>query len=83
MQERGSSAAYGFFTSPEFTGKGYDNPTYVTLLYRTILGREPDQAGLNYWLGLMNGGMSRENVLNGFAASTEWADICSGYGILK
>jgi hypothetical protein len=63
-----------FANSPEFlaTYGPLDNAAFVTLLYNNILGRAPDPAGLSGWVGLLAGGMSRGQVLYGFAESTEY-----------
>lgn len=43
--------ARGFFASPEFapTAAKAQTPDYIDSLYRNILGRAPEQAGLDYW----------------------------------
>ena len=64
-----------FFTaSPEFaaTYGALDNTAFVTLLYNNVLGRAPDPAGLSGWVGLLQGGMSRGQVLLGFSDSVEY-----------
>jgi hypothetical protein len=64
-----------FFTaSPEFaaTYGALDNTQFVTLLYNNVLGRAPDAGGLAGWVSLLNGGMSRGQVLLGFSESTEY-----------
>jgi hypothetical protein len=63
-----------FANSPEFlsTYGALDNSQFVTLLYNNVLGRAPDQAGLDGWVALLNGGMSRGQVLYGFAESPEY-----------
>jgi hypothetical protein len=43
---------------------------YVTNLYEAFLQRGPDAAGLNWWSPQASVGGGRQNVLNGFAAST-------------
>ncbi|MBO4635813.1 MAG: DUF4214 domain-containing protein [Clostridiales bacterium] len=84
QRETGSGAARGFFFSAEFTNRGYDNREYVTRLYRAVLGREPDEDGLNAWTAILdNGESSREEVFNGFADSNEFGNICGVYGILR
>lgn len=79
----GSSAAHGFFFSEEFLIQNFSNDEYVTRLYRTFLGREPDPAGFADWTGQLAAGASRESIFRGFAGSAEWAVICSDYGILR
>ena len=67
--------ASSFLASDEFQqryGKSVSDTTYVNNLYQNVLGRLPDNSGLNYWLGqLNNGGETREEVLLGFAESVE------------
>ena len=39
-----------------FQAAGHTNSLYVQMLYYTILGRDPDSAGLAFWVGVANGG---------------------------
>jgi hypothetical protein len=66
--------AAGFVNSPEFqsTYGALNNTQYVTLLYNNVLGRAPDAAGLNGWVGALNAGASRASVLVGFSDSPEY-----------
>jgi hypothetical protein len=77
----GSRAAFGFFFSDEFKQLRTDNYDYVTRLYRTFFDRKPDSEGYNSWIKSLKSGNSRENVLNGFAKSKEYANLCAKYGI--
>lgn len=77
----GADTAGYFFTSPEFTSLGYDNTSFVTALYRTLLGREPDSSGLSSWTADLNSGVSRISVVGGFCNSPEFKNLCSSYGI--
>jgi hypothetical protein len=67
--------ARGFTESTEFKtryGPNLSNEVFVTLLYNNVLGRAPDQAGLNAWVGAIEQrGATREVVLHGFSESTE------------
>ncbi|MBP5330564.1 MAG: DUF4214 domain-containing protein [Lachnospiraceae bacterium] len=83
QRDTGTGAARGFFFSTEFTNQNVSNGEYVTRLYRTFMGREPDEAGFNAWVGQLDSGVSREDVFDGFAASQEFGVICSQYGILR
>lgn len=67
------TVAGGFTRSEEFiTTFGADTDAdYITLLYRNALEREPEQAGFNYWQERMESGLSRDEVLIGFALSDE------------
>lgn len=83
QRDTGTGAARGFFFSSEFTGQNVSNSEYVNRLYRTFMGREADEAGFNAWVGQLDSGVSREEVFDGFAASTEFAQICASYGIIR
>ena len=62
----------GFTGSSEFQSKygALDNPCFVTLLYRNVLDREPDAAGLQSWSSALNGGTPRSQVVLGFSGGT-------------
>jgi hypothetical protein len=66
-------AVSGFTNSAEFLNR-YGNPddrTFVTLLYKNVLGRTPDDAGLTNWINALSAGMSRSDVVLGFSESAE------------
>ena len=75
------TASAGFFHSAEFGKRNTTNEQYVTILYRTFLGREPDPSGYKDWVGRLKAGTSRDVVMKGFANSTEFAKIIKEYGI--
>ena len=70
-----------FFFAPEFVNKKLSNTEYVKVLYRTFMGREYDQAGLNYWVGRLNRGESRKSVLEAFAGCPEFRKIVKSFGL--
>lgn len=76
-----AEVAYDFLFSPEAISYGWDDNTYVQILYRTFMGREYDEEGLNVWLEQLAGGMSREEVFVYFAGSAEFAEIVASYGL--
>ncbi len=57
------------------------NVLFVGGLYRDILGRQPDTAGLNFWVSQLQAGMSQAAVAQGFLHSTEHlsAEVTSYY----
>lgn len=70
----GTTIAGGFAQSAEFLSKygALDDVGFVAQLYANVLGRAPDQGGLDGWLGLLHGGgFTRDMVLVGFAESPE------------
>ncbi len=54
---------------------------FVTDCYRAVLGREPDEAGLQHWLGLLKEGADRAEVLEGFTGSKEFALQLQSFGL--
>ncbi len=71
----------GFLYSEEFNISNFSNEQYVEILYRTLLGRSADAAGKADWVGRLNAGQSRSQILAGFAYSIEFNDLCREYGI--
>ena len=82
----GQAAATGFLHSAEFLGMNADNSKYkgsyktnkdfITILYKAYLGRDPESGGFNYWHNkLKNGEMTRDEIIAGFANSTEFKNI--------
>jgi MBG domain/Domain of unknown function (DUF4214)/MBG domain (YGX type)/Abnormal spindle-like microcephaly-assoc'd, ASPM-SPD-2-Hydin/Immunoglobulin domain len=69
-----TGAADQFAASAEFRLKygSLDNTGYVQQLYRNVLGREAEPAGLANWLDHLNAGDSRGAVLVGFSESDEF-----------
>jgi hypothetical protein len=62
----------GFIGSPEFfQHSGGTNKSWVDAMYLDLLGRPPDTAGENYWVGQLAAGANRAAVAYGFAASLE------------
>ncbi|MBQ1173061.1 MAG: DUF4214 domain-containing protein [Lachnospiraceae bacterium] len=77
----GAQAAEGFFFSKEFLAHNYTDEEFVELLYVTMMNRTSDEEGRNYWVGLLQNGVSRRCVFKGFSESKEFTSICSQYGI--
>lgn len=76
-----TAVAEMFITSPEFTNKNLNNTEYVKVLYRTFMGREYDQGGLDYWVGRLNQGESRKSILQSFAGCPEFQNIVKSFGL--
>jgi Ca2+-binding RTX toxin-like protein len=68
------SIAEGFTKSTEFQNiyGALDSEGFVRQLYRNVLDREPDMAGLTNWTRTIDEGGSREAVVRGFAQSSEF-----------
>ncbi|MCR9126912.1 MAG: DUF4214 domain-containing protein [Rhodobacteraceae bacterium] len=68
------SVVGGFTASDEFglTYGALDDTAFVSLLYNNVLGRSPADAEVASWLALMDGGLSRVEVVRGFSQSPEF-----------
>ncbi|MEI7615929.1 MAG: DUF4214 domain-containing protein, partial [Actinomycetota bacterium] len=77
----GGQAAYGFVFSEELKNKNLNNDQFLVIMYKAFFDRSADAGGYNNWMGLLNGGSSREFVFSNFVNSTEFANICTKYGI--
>ncbi len=66
-----------FQSSAEFvrTYGSLSNSEFVTLIYNNVLGRNPDSAGLSHWTSLLDAGVSRAEVSEGFIESAEFVRI--------
>ncbi len=77
-------AKVGFFESQEYANKNRTTEEFVTDCYHALMGREPDEAGYNDWVGrLSRGEMTRAEVIEvGFGQSQEFANILRQYGLM-
>ena len=78
----GAQFASNIISSAEFTAKNKSNEEFVAILFRACYNREPDAAGLNNWVNILNSGQSRQFVLAGFVNTTEFKNICNAAGIV-
>lgn len=76
-----TQVAENFIYAKEFTDKHLSNTEYVKVLYRTFMGREADNAGLNYWVSRLNKGESRKTILKSFAGCPEFKNIVKSFGL--
>ena len=82
FRRTGAEVGLQFIFSDEFVSRNLSDAEFVTVLYRTFFGREPEQDGFKYWTSaLADGTFDRIAVANGFVYSQEWADTCARYGI--
>jgi hypothetical protein len=61
----------GFADSPEYQA-AVANEVFVTLAYAGMLRRSPDAAGFSAWVSLLDGGMARTAMIDGFFLSIEY-----------
>ncbi len=66
--------ATAFADSVEFGLRydGLDDRSFVAEMYRNVLGRPGDAAGIDYWTAQMAAGLGRDDILFEFATSTEY-----------
>ncbi|MBO5283034.1 MAG: DUF4214 domain-containing protein [Lachnospiraceae bacterium] len=79
----GAKVVQNIFESQEFINKEKTDEEYIQLLYQAVFDRPADQPGMETWLGVFEQGMSRTYVLWGFMESTEFAQMCENYSIVK
>ncbi|CAK0781577.1 RCC1 repeat-containing protein [Gammaproteobacteria bacterium] len=72
--------AYNFLNSPEWLNRNTSDAVYVTTLYKTFLQRSPESAGLDYYVNLLKNGATRNNLLDNFVNSPEFAKFMMGMG---
>ena len=61
-----------FVESAEYASRNRNNTEYVEDLYNAILRRGADPAGFQDWVNNLNNGMTRQQALEFFTASTEF-----------
>ena len=83
-QATGEDIAKGFILSGEFiaSNSAISDREFLDKLYWILLGREATKKDLDAWLDKMNNGASREDVLNGFIYSKEFANFAQSYGVI-
>lgn len=75
-------ATVGFLHSQELYNRNLSDTEFVTAMYQTFLDREPDEAGLQYWIErLQSGKTTRDNLVYGFTRSAEFANLKASFGL--
>lgn len=77
----GADLARGFFNSAEFINRGMNNSAFIDTAYRAFFDRQADSGGKANWLALLSGGATRQQVLDGFIFSQEFADLATSFDI--
>jgi uncharacterized protein (TIGR03118 family) len=65
----------GLFGSLQPTVPGGANARFVDQVYQDLLGRQADAAGLAFWKGQLDQGMTRAQVVAGIENSTEYQGV--------
>jgi len=80
-QRDATHVARSFVDSQEFIEKNLSNEDYLEVLYRAFMGRSSDSSGLAYWLGELEKGCTRMEVLDRFADCVEFDEILKSFGL--
>lgn len=67
--------------SNEFIDKNLSNQEFVKVLYKAFMGRNAGDTDLNYWVKKLDGGISRESVINYFGDCNEFWEILKSFGL--
>ncbi|GDY12283.1 hypothetical protein LBMAG53_11610 [Planctomycetota bacterium] len=79
----GEDLGKSFVLSAEFISRNTTVPEFVDIVYKAFFGRAADPDGKASWTGFLNSGFfTRPQVLDGFIHSTEFANLCTAYGIV-
>lgn len=78
------NAAASFMGSSEFStmyGSSLSDSAFVDQLYQNVLHRAGDTGGVNYWLGALQNGLARPDLLSSFSESAE--NIAALVGVIN
>jgi len=77
----GGYCALFFLTGPEFLEKKTTDEEFMSTVYATFFDREPEPAGLEFWLKYLKDGGDRKSVVENFVDSKEWCNLCAKYNV--
>lgn len=77
----GAEIVKDLIISDEFKTKRKTDAEVVEILYQAMLGRGSDPSGKADWLNRLGEGVSYRYIINGFAGSQEFKQICASYEI--
>jgi len=73
-KQNAKNSALFFLTGKEFTAKNLNNDEFIFILYRTLLDREAETAGVEYWRGELKK-QSREDIIKRFINTDEFNNL--------
>ena len=76
-------AALGFIKSTEFENKNLTAEELISTMYQVFLNRKGGDEEIQKWVSVAEKGVSETYLISGFAASAEFTEICSKYGIAR
>ena len=70
-----------FASSPEFqsTYGSLNDADFVRLVYRNVLGRDPDAGGFAFWTAQLAAGLDRGTMMTNFSESPEYVAATSAH----
>lgn len=77
----GAEIVKDLVVSDEFENMQRTDEEFIDILYEAMLDRASDADGKASWVSVLEAGVSRVYVINGFAGSKEFGNICADYGI--
>ena len=77
----GTQVARGFLGSAEFSGMNLDDEGFVRALYSALFNRVPEAEEVAVWTNALASGATREDVVNAFFETPEWARVCAYYHV--
>jgi len=77
----GDIAIY-FFNSKEFRERNLNDEDFIKTVYKTLLERDADKKGLNFWISKLQNNTSRLDIVKGFLYQDEFKKITAKYGIV-
>lgn len=83
LRMTGTQVAYNLIFSDDMNRANLNDTQFITVLYRALLGREPDAAGLTTWTNYLQSGATRQDLFNQFAATNEFGGICETCGVIR
>ena len=74
-----SDMAREFLNSEAFAARDTSDEYFVDALYRALFEREADEEGRKFWIGQLESGVSRADVIESFLSTTEWSRYCDTF----
>ena len=84
---KGSASAYTLVNTAMFgiergsQVNALNNKDYIYFLYNCLFQRTPDLEGLNAWYNRMQAGKGKNEIIQGFVVSSEFANLCGKFGV--
>jgi hypothetical protein len=84
---KGSASAYTLVNTAMFGAErgsqvnAMNNKDYIYFLYACLFQRTPDLDGLNAWYNRLQSGKRKNEIIQGFVVSQEFANLCGEFGV--